>query len=129
MASAGVKINCVDPLIVAPFTFEVPDIAPTVLIPAFAAVIDAFTYSVVAIVVELSLVAGVGAVGVPEKAGDANGALNNIAAVLDVMLVVFDETVVGKVAIVLELTPPTLFTVAAKLPVPAPATSPVNVIV
>ena len=34
-------------------------------------------------------------------------------AVLAVMLAVFDATVVGKLAIVDELTPPTLFTVGA----------------
>jgi hypothetical protein len=187
-------------------------------------VIDAFTYSVVATLVELSLVAGVGAVGTPVNAGDAIGAFNNISAVLveilfvfvvilvvfefilvsnalsafvalvisllilvvfavmlvvfevilvskalsafvalvvslvilvvfavmlvvfevilvsnalsafvalvvsAVMLAVFAVTEVGKVAIVAELTPPTLFTVVAKLPLPDPATSPVKVV-
>jgi hypothetical protein len=49
--------------------------------------------------------------------------------VFAVMLAVFAETFVGKVAIVLELTPPTEFTVVAKEPFPEPATSPVKVVV
>ena len=81
LASAGVKINSVVPLIVAPFAFEVAETFPIELKPALAAVIEAFTYSVVAIFVELSLVAGVGVVGVPVKAGDAMGAFNKILAV------------------------------------------------
>lgn len=81
LASAGVKINSVVPLIVAPFALEVPEIAPIELNPALDAVIEAFTYSVVANLVELSLVAGVGAVGVPVNAGEAMGAFNIILAV------------------------------------------------
>ena len=49
--------------------------------------------------------------------------------ILVVILAVFAATDVGKLAMVDELTPPTLFTVVAKLPVPVPVTSPVNVIV
>ena len=45
------------------------------------------------------------------------------------MLEVFDETDVGKPAIVAELTPPTVFTVVAKLPLPDPTTSPVKVVI
>jgi hypothetical protein len=229
--SAGVKINSVVPLIVAPFAFEVAEIAPIELNPAFAATIEFFTYSVVATFVELSLVAGVGAVGVPVNAGEASGAfkaklvlivaisvefavmlavlaatfmfsvamlfefavmlavlaftlfvnvnsaalavvasvvmavafvaieavLVAIAVALAVMLVVLAATFVfnvamlfvfavmlavfaaiafvfavinpGKVAIVLELTPPTEFTVVAKEPFPDPVTSPVNAVV
>jgi hypothetical protein len=48
---------------------------------------------------------------------------------LVVILAVFADTKVGKLAMVDELTPPILFTVVAKLPVPVPVTSPVNVIV
>ena len=81
LASAGVKINSVVPLIIAPFALDVAAIAPIELKPALAAVIDAFTYSVVAIFVELSLVVGVGEVGVPVKDGEAMVALNKISAV------------------------------------------------
>ena len=81
LASAGVKINSVVPLIIAPFALDVAAIAPIELKPALAAVIDAFTYSVVAIFVELSLVVGVGAVGVPVKDGEAMFAFNKISAV------------------------------------------------
>ena len=52
-----------------------------------------------------------GAVGVPVNEGDAMVALKAISAVFDVMLAVLDATKVGKVVIVAELTPPTLFTV------------------
>jgi hypothetical protein len=114
---------------VAPLAFDVPEIAPIELNPAFEAVIEALTYSVVAIFVELSLVAGVGAVGVPVNVGELIGAFNNISAVFAVILAVFAFTLVGKVAMVLELTPPTLFTVVAKLPLPDPVTSPVKVVV
>jgi hypothetical protein len=184
---------------VAPLEFGVAEIAPIVLKPALAAVIDALTYSVVATFVELSLVAGVGAVGTPVNAGEARGAFKaklvlivaisvefavmlvvfaatfvfsvamlfvfavmlavfadtfvfsvamlfafavilavfaatfvfSVAMlfVFAVMLAVFAETFVGKVAIVLELTPPTEFTVVAKEPFPEPATSPVKVVV
>ena len=43
VASAGVKINSVVPLIVAPFALDVPEIAPIELKPALAAVIEDFT--------------------------------------------------------------------------------------
>ena len=142
-ASAGVKINSVVPLIRAPFAFEVAEIAPILLNPELEALIDAFTYSVVAIFVELSLVAGVGADGVPVKDGEAIAAFNNMSALLVVILAVFVFTFVvsvpilvvfevikpGKVAIVEAPTPPTLFTVVAKLPLPVPTTSPVKVVV
>ena len=52
-----------------------------------------------------------GAVGVPVNEGDAMVALKAISAVFDVMLAVLAATAVGNVAIVVELTPPTLFTV------------------
>jgi hypothetical protein len=52
-----------------------------------------------------------------------------IVLVLIVILEVFAAIDVGIVAMVDELTPPTLFTVVAKLPVPVPVTSPVNIIV
>jgi hypothetical protein len=55
--------------------------------------------------------AAVGAVGVPVNEGDAIVALKAISDVLDVILAVFDATNVGKVVMVAELTPPTLFTV------------------
>ncbi len=45
------------------------------------------------------------------------------------ILAVFAETEVGKPAIVAELTPPTVFTVVAKLPLPDPVTSPVKVVI
>ena len=45
------------------------------------------------------------------------------------MLAVFAFILVGNVAMVFELTPPTLFTVVAKLPFPEPVTSPVKVVV
>ncbi len=51
-----------------------------------------------------------------------------IALVLLVMLAVFEAINVGKVAIVVELTPPTLLVVVVNTPVPLPLTSPVNVI-
>ena len=68
--------------------------------------------------------AAVGAVGVPVNDGDAIIALNNISAVLAVMLAVlalmavvlleilavFAEIKVGNVVMVDEITPPTLFT-------------------
>ncbi len=57
------------------------------------------------------LAKGVGAVGVPVNDGDAIVALNNISAVFAVILAVFAAINVGKVVIVVELTPPTLFTV------------------
>ena len=52
-----------------------------------------------------------GAVGIPVNEGDAIVALKAISVVFDVMLTVLDATKVGKVVIVAELTPPTLFTV------------------
>ena len=87
-------------------------------------VILAATNAVVANWVEFVPVAAVGAVGVPVKDGDAMVALNNISAVfavilavfadialvLLVILAVFAEIKVGNVVIVVELTPPTLFT-------------------
>jgi hypothetical protein len=129
VASAGVKINSVVPLIVAPLALEVPEIAPILLNPAFEAVMEAFTYSVVAIFVELSLVNGVGAVGVPVNVGDAIGAFVKISAVLVVILDVLVFILVSNDEIVEELTPPTLFIVVAKLPFPLPVTSPVKVVV
>ena len=129
VASAGVKINSVVPLIVAPLAFDVTAMFPIELNPAFAAIIEAFTNSVVAIFVELSLVAGVGAEGAPVNVGEANGAFKSKSAVFAVILKVFEFTVVGKPAIVLELTPPILFTVVVKLPFPDPVTSPVKVVV
>jgi hypothetical protein len=129
VASAGVKINSVVPLIVAPLALEVPEIAPILLNPAFEAVMEAFTYSVVAIFVELSLVNGVGAVGIPVNVGDAIGAFVKISAVLVVILDVLVFILVSNVEIVEELTPPTLFIVVAKLPFPLPVTSPVKVVV
>jgi hypothetical protein len=51
-----------------------------------------------------------------------------IAVVLLVMLAVLDAINVGSVAIVDELTPPTLLVVVANVPVPLPLTSPVKVI-
>jgi hypothetical protein len=203
VASAGVNINSVVPLITAPLAFEVPEIAPIVLKPALAAVMEALTYSVVATFVELSLVAGVGAVGVPVNAGETSGAFKaklvlivamsvefavilvefadtfvfsvamlfafavmlavlaftlfvnvnsaalavvasvvmavafaaievvfvEIAVAFAVILAVLAATAVGKVAIVLELTPPTELTVVAKDPFPDPVTSPVNAVV
>jgi hypothetical protein len=98
------------------------------------AIKDAFTNAVVAICVLISPVTGVGAVGVPVKDGDAIVALNAISLVFVVMLAVlavilfvlvvtlasiavilfvFDTILVGKVAIVAELTPPTVFTLGA----------------
>ena len=52
-----------------------------------------------------------GAVGKPVNEGDAIVALKAISIVFAVMLTVLDATKVGKVVIVAELTPPTLFTV------------------
>ena len=52
-----------------------------------------------------------------------------IASVLLVMLAVFVAILVSNPLIVLELTPPTLFTVVLNVPEPLPVTSPVNVIV
>jgi predicted ferric reductase len=52
-----------------------------------------------------------------------------ILFVFAIMLAVFAFTLVGNVAMVFELTPPTLFTVVAKLPLPEPVTSPVKVVV
>ena len=49
--------------------------------------------------------------GVPVNEGDAIVALKAISDVFDVMLAVLDAINVGKVVIVAELTPPTLFTV------------------
>ena len=162
-ASAGVKINSVLPLIVPPFAFEVPEIAPIVLKPALEAVMDAVTNAVVANLVELSPVVcvmpvvPVGKLGVPVNDGEFKFALllrevfkvaiSDVFVVmlevavltLDVKLVmsdmlvvilaVFADTEVGRLAMVDELTPPILLTVVAKLPVPVPVTSPVNVIV
>jgi hypothetical protein len=103
--SAGVKINSEVPLIVAPLAFEVPEIAPIELNPALAAVIEFLTYSVVATFVELSLVAGVGAVGTPVNAGEASGAFKAkfvlivaMSVEFVVMLVVFAATFVFNVA-------------------------------
>ncbi len=100
---------------------DVPEIAPIELNPAFAAVIEAFTYAVVANVVELSFVAGVGAVGTPVNAGEAKSAfVPNVVFIVaielvllvilevfaftlevnEVILEVFEFTLVGKVAIV-----------------------------
>ena len=53
----------------------------------------------------------VGAVGIPVNEGDAMGALKAISDVFTVMLAVLDATEVGNVPIVVELTPPTLFTI------------------
>ena len=55
-------------------------------------------------------------------------ARNNISEVLVVILAVLAAINVGKVAIVDELTPPTLFVVVVNAPVPLPLTSPVKVI-
>jgi hypothetical protein len=52
-------------------------------------VIEAFTYSVVARAVELSLVAGVGAVGVPVNVGEASGAFKAILVLIVAMSVEF----------------------------------------
>jgi hypothetical protein len=90
--SAGVNINWVLPLIVAPYALDVPEIGPIELKPALDAVMDALTYSVVAIFVELSLVIGVGAVGAPVNDGDAILAFKAISFVLAVILFVFDVT-------------------------------------
>jgi hypothetical protein len=62
-------------------------------------VIEFLTYSVVATFVELSLVAGVGAVGVPVNAGEAIVALNKISDVFAVILAVLAATFVFSVAI------------------------------
>jgi hypothetical protein len=98
--------------------------------------------------VELFPGAAVGAVGVPVKEGEAIVALNKIFAVLVdilavfdaiefvllvildvfdaialvllVMLAVFAAIKVGSVAMVDELTPPTLFTVVVKFQIPHP---------
>ena len=86
------------------------------------------TNSVVAICVVLVANAAVGAVGVPVNDGDAIVALSNMSAVFAVILAVFAAINVGKVAIVVELTPPTLLIVVLNDPVPLPLTSPVNVI-
>ena len=51
-----------------------------------------------------------------------------IALVLLVILIVFEAINVGKVAMVVELTPPTLLVVVVNVPVPLPLTSPVKVI-
>ena len=58
-----------------------------------------------------------------------------MSAIFDVILAVFDAifdslvvTLVGKVVIVDELTPPTLLIVVGNVPVPLPETSPVKVI-
>ena len=51
-----------------------------------------------------------------------------MALVLLVMLAVLEAINVGNVAIVVELTPPTLFVVVVNVPVPLPLTSPVKVI-
>ena len=45
------------------------------------------------------------------KLGEAIVARNTISAVFDVILAVLDATLVGNVLIVVELTPPTVFTV------------------
>ena len=117
---------------------------------------NAATKAVVASCVVLVPGAAVGAVGVPVNEGEAIGARNNISAVLDVILkvfetiafvllvilavfaaieivllvilAVFDVIKVGNVAIVEALKPPTLVTVVEKVPNPAPATSPVKAI-
>ena len=52
-----------------------------------------------------------------------------IASVLLVILAVFVAILVSNPLIVLELTPPILFTVVLNVPEPLPVTSPVNVIV
>ena len=70
----------------------------------------------------------VGAVGTPEKLGEAILALNKISAVLVVILLVLELILVSKLEIVEELTPPTELIVVVKLPVPLPTTSPVNII-
>ena len=65
----------------------------------------------VAICVVLVPGAAVGAVGVPVKDGEFIVDFNAIADVLAVILAVLEATDIGNVAMVLELTPPTLFTV------------------
>ena len=55
--------------------------------------------------------------------------LEVILTVLALIEFVFVVIKPGKVAIVVELTPPTLFTVVTKLPLPEPVTSPVKVVV
>ena len=100
-----------------------------VKVPALTVAKLLFTYAVVANCVELSLVAAVGAVGAPVNAGEAKGAFNKMSAVFVVMLDVFAVINPGNVAIVLELTPPTAFTVVANDPFPEPVTSPVKVVV
>jgi hypothetical protein len=117
------------PLIVAPLVFGVVEIAPIVLNPPLDAVIEALTYSVVATFVELSLVAGVGAVGVPVNVGEFIGAFVKISVVFVVILDVLVFILVSNVEIVEELTPPTLLIVVTKLPFPLPVTSPVKVVV
>jgi hypothetical protein len=91
------------PLIVAPFAFEVAEIAPIELNPAFAATIEFFTYSVVATFVELSLVAGVGAVGVPVNAGEASGAFKAKLVLIVAMSVEFAVMLVVFAAIAVAL--------------------------
>jgi hypothetical protein len=108
---------------------DVAEIEPILRKPVFDAVIEALTYSVVAIFVELSLVIGVGAVGVPVNIGDAIGAFVMMSAVLVVILDVFALILVSNVEIVEELTPPILLIVVVKVPEPEPVTSPVKVVV
>jgi hypothetical protein len=72
--------------------------------------------------------AAVGAVGVPVKEGEAMVARNHISEVLVVILAVLAAINVGNVAMVDELTPPTLLVVVVNVPVPLPLTSPVKVI-
>ena len=64
-----------------------------------------------AICVELVPESAVGAVGVPVSEGEFIVALNAISVILAVMLAVFEATEVGKVEMVVELTPPTILTV------------------
>jgi hypothetical protein len=91
-----------DPVIVE--AKVVPVNVPALTVPKFAC-----TYSVVATFVELSFVAGVGAVGVPVNAGEASGDFKAklvlivaISEELAVMLVVFADTFVFNVAMLFE---------------------------
>ncbi len=91
-----------DPVIVE--AKVVPVNVPALTVPKFAC-----TYSVVATFVELSFVAGVGAVGVPVNAGEASGDFKAklvlivaISEELAVMLIVFADTFVFNVAMLFE---------------------------
>jgi hypothetical protein len=99
-----------------------------VMLVVFAAI--EFVFAVILAVFAFTLFVNVNSAALAVVASEVIAvAFVAIEVVFAVILAVFAATFVGKVAIVLELTPPTEFIVVANDPFPEPVTSPVNAVV